>query len=176
MLSFIIHKVALGKNYKRISCFREAWARRILLCRCTAKDHTVNMHRNSIQEIHFQFILLSLKGVASKMNVLFLNLLCIILFLSWYWYLHSKNFISIVINLQRSRYIWILCSDVQNMVTQHCITHKVTHIIETYFGLFTRCLLQRGKMKLKKKRMKHVWCSEFWPGSLSHFLFVFFEL
>ena len=29
MLSFIIHKVALGKNYKKLSCFREAWALRI---------------------------------------------------------------------------------------------------------------------------------------------------
>lgn len=28
------------------------------------------------------------------------------------------------------------------------------HIIESYFGLFTRCPLQRGKMNLKKKRKK----------------------
>lgn len=60
LISFIILKVALGKNYKKISCFREAQALRILLCRYTAKVDTSNILRNAIEK-YFQFILLSLE-------------------------------------------------------------------------------------------------------------------
>lgn len=143
MLSFIIYKVALGKNYKRISCFTEAQALRILLCQCTAKTHTANVHRNFIQEIQFQFILLSLKGAANKVNPEFLNLVYIIFFFSILIliptvedsYLHCHQFTEIKIYLK----FMFWCPEYINLGLLNLWSQ---HIIESYFRLFTRCPFQ----------------------------------
>lgn len=137
MLSFIIYKVALGKNHKRISGFGEGWVLRILLCTYTQSFyvHTVckSTHCNHTPKFHGKktFSVHSFKS-EKELLVMWMPLWCIFSE-SFFHYPDTDMCTPKILSSSSSSIhktkihlnLWILYSGVHNIFAQYSLSYKL---------------------------------------------------